>query len=252
MLRFSVLLFLAVLMSSTGQRQRCLRGAGHKPRPTQEKYLQECTLYAKSACCYPNITEQLADSPVVKINTTFWNRCGNLSPECEAYMKKIECFYRCSPYIAYWARPRQPAAISSVPICKRFCDNWYEACKSDHTCVSNSLTDWKIDEKGENHCKNDCIPISEMYASGTHMCEKMWGASLKVAYRSPCLCLEMDEMDPEVIKFIQYRSSSSSSSSSSSDNNDEERFCRLRMQMRRELEDKYKSLENNELPIDDI
>ncbi|XP_070605048.1 riboflavin-binding protein-like [Erythrolamprus reginae] len=238
MLRFSVLLFLAVLMPSIGKRQTCLRGAGHKRRPTQEKYLQECTLYAKSACCYPDITEELAHSPVTKVQTTFWNRCGNLSPACETYMKKIECFYRCSPHVAYWARPKQGGAISSVPICQRFCDNWYEACKNDRTCVSNWLIDWEIDNKGENHCQRDCIPISEMYTSGTDMCEKMWGGSLKVNRRSPCLCLEMDEVDPKVIKFIQDRDSSSSSSSSSSNNDDgDEKFCRLRMQSIREVEE---------------
>ncbi|XP_026563102.1 riboflavin-binding protein-like isoform X1 [Pseudonaja textilis] len=248
MLRFSVLLFLVVLMPSTGKRQGCLRGAGHKLRPTPEKYLQECTLYAESACCSAGITEELAHSPVIKVQTTFWNRCGNLSPACETYMKKIECFYRCSPYIVHWAHPTQAAAISSVPICQRFCDNWYEACKSDHTCVSNWLTDWEIDDKRENHCKNECIPISEMYASGTDMCEKMWGDSLKVT-RSPGLCFEMDKMDQKIFNCLSDRyssrrrfsssssSSSSTSSSSSSSSNDVERFYPLRKPRRRELEE---------------
>jgi len=220
-----------------------MEGAVYKPRPTQEKYLQECTLYAKSACCYADITEELAHSPVIKINTTFWNRCGNLSKMCETYMKKIECFYRCSPYAAHWAHPEYAAAISSVPICQMFCDNWYEACKKDLTCVSNWLTDWEIDEKGENHCKNECIPYSEMYANGTDICENMWGDSLKIS-DSSCLCLEMDEMDPKAIELIQDRSSSSSSSSSS--NNDEERFCHLRMEKIRELEEEEKEKEGME------
>ncbi|KAM3841759.1 riboflavin-binding protein-like [Vipera latastei] len=160
---------------------------------------------------------------------------------CETYMKKIECFYRCSPYAALWAHPNRAAAISSVPICEGFCDDWYEACKSDLTCVSNWLTDWEIDDKGENHCNNDCIPISEMYASGTDMCEKIWGDSLKVSHSS-CLCLDMDETDPEGITLILgkvFRSSSSSSSSSrsSSIEYDRERFCQFKLQMGRELQE---------------
>lgn len=51
MLQFSVFLFLAVLMPSTGNIQTCLRGAGHKPRPTRERYLKECTIYAKCKYC---------------------------------------------------------------------------------------------------------------------------------------------------------------------------------------------------------
>ncbi|XP_015666784.1 riboflavin-binding protein-like [Protobothrops mucrosquamatus] len=253
MLRFSVFLFLAVLMPSTGNIQTCLRGAGHKPRPTRERYLKECTIYAKSACCSADITKELAHSPVVKIDTTFWNRCGNLSSVCEAYMKKIECFYRCSPYAVKWAHPKHAAAISSVPICKKFCDDWYEACESDQTCVSNWLTDWEIDEKGENHCKNECIPISEMYANGTDMCEKMWGDSLKVSHSS-CLCLNMDETDPKAIMLIRGRVLGSSSSSSSSltrsiNEDDVERFCQFRLKKERELRNRIMAWQNTVVNI---
>jgi len=54
----------------------------------------------------------------------------------------------------------------------------------------------------------------------------------------------MDEMDPKAIELIQDRSSSSSSSSSS--NNDEERFCHLRMEKIRELEEEEKEKEGME------
>ncbi|KAJ6659556.1 hypothetical protein lerEdw1_018791 [Lerista edwardsae] len=77
-------------------------------------------------------------------------------------MKKMECFYRCSPHAAYWAHPNRKAAIKSVPVCKSFCDDWYEACKNDLTCVRNWLTDWEIDDKGENQCKHKCISYSKV------------------------------------------------------------------------------------------
>ncbi|XP_061488830.1 riboflavin-binding protein-like [Rhineura floridana] len=230
MLKFSVLLLFAISAVSISGKRHCLEGAGHKRRPTQEKYLQECTLYAKSSCCHAGITEELAHSPVITINTTYWNRCGNLSKLCESYMKKIECFYRCSPYAAHWAHHQYADAIVSVPMCQNFCNDWYEACKNDLTCVNNWLTDWEIDEKGENHCKNECIPYREMYANGTDICESMWGDSLKVS-DSPCLCLQMDEMDNKAIKLMEERSSSSSSSSSSN----EEQFCRLKMDKIKQL-----------------
>ncbi|XP_062995567.1 riboflavin-binding protein-like [Elgaria multicarinata webbii] len=225
MLRFSLLLLFAIYaVSISGKGQKCLKGGHHKPIPTGEDDLQECTIYAKSSCCYTDTTEELAHTPVIKVNTTYWNRCGNLSNLCESYMKKIECFYRCSPHTARWAHHQYPGAIDSVPMCQSFCDDWYEACKNDLTCVNNWLTDWEIDEKGENRCKNECIPYSEMYANGTDLCETMWGDSLKVS-DSSCLCLQMNEMDNEVIKLMEERLSSNSSSTRRSD---EERDCHLK------------------------
>ncbi|KAJ7332789.1 hypothetical protein JRQ81_014969 [Phrynocephalus forsythii] len=213
----------------SGKRQKCLEGAGHKDKPTQENHLQECTLYAKSSCCHADITEELIHSPVIKVNTTYWNRCGNLSELCERYMKKNECFYQCSPHAVLWAHHQYPAAIESVPVCQHYCDDWYDACKDDLTCVNNWLTDWEIDEKGENHCKNECIPYRKMYANGTDLCESMWGHSLKVS-DSACLCLQMDEMDDKAIKLMEEKSSSNSSSSS-----DEEQYCHHKMDKRREM-----------------
>uniref|UniRef100_A0A8B9MCC9 Folate receptor-like domain-containing protein n=1 Tax=Accipiter nisus TaxID=211598 RepID=A0A8B9MCC9_9AVES len=161
MLRFVVTLF-AVITSSTCQKYGCLEGDTHKLKPSREPNMHECTLYSKSSCCYVDFTEQLAHSPVIKVNNSYWNRCGQLSKSCEDFTKKIECFYRCSPHAAHWIHPNDTAAIRSVPLCQSFCDDWYEACKDDSICVHNWLTDWEWDESGENHCKNKCIPYSEV------------------------------------------------------------------------------------------
>ncbi|XP_020639011.3 riboflavin-binding protein isoform X1 [Pogona vitticeps] len=234
MLRFSMLLFFAVSATTISEkRQKCLEGAGHKYKPTPENYLQECTLYAKSSCCHANITEELIHSPIIKVNTTYWNRCGNISKLCESYMKKIECFYQCSPHAALWAHHQYPGAIESVPLCQHFCDDWFEACKDDLTCVNNWLTDWQIDEKGENHCKNECIPYRKMYANGTDICKRMWGHSFNVS-DSTCLCLQMDEMDDKAIKLIEERFSSNSSSNSSG-RSEEDHYCLQKMEKRREM-----------------
>ncbi|XP_009946994.1 PREDICTED: riboflavin-binding protein isoform X2 [Leptosomus discolor] len=179
MLRFAITLF-AVIMSSTCQKYGCLEGDTHKLKPSPEPNMHECTLYSKSSCCYADFTEQLAHSPVIKVNNSYWNRCGQLSKSCEDFTKKIECFYRCSPHAARWIHPNYTAAIQSVPLCQSFCDEWYEACKGDSTCVRNWLMDWEWDESGENRCKNKCIPYSEMYANGTDMCQNMWGESFKL------------------------------------------------------------------------
>ena len=44
--------------------------------------------------------------------------------------------------LAHFQRPDKPNDIRDVPICKTYCDEWFEACKNDMTCVE----DW-IDGK---------------------------------------------------------------------------------------------------------
>ncbi|NWH71278.1 RBP protein, partial [Piaya cayana] len=214
MLKFAVTLF-AVITSSACKKYGCLEGDTHKPKPSPEPELRACTLYSQSSCCNADFTEQLAHSPVIKVKNSYWNRCGQLSESCEDFMKKIECFYRCSPHAARWIQPNHTAAIRSVPLCQSFCDDWYEACKDDSICVRNWLTDWEWDENGENHCKDECIPYSKMYANGTDMCRNMWGDSFKVS-KSSCRCLQMNEKDKVAIKYLLSGSSEESSSSSSS------------------------------------
>ncbi|XP_067996630.1 riboflavin-binding protein-like [Melanerpes formicivorus] len=223
MLRFVVTLF-AVITSSSCKKYGCLEGDTHKPKPSREPNMQECTLYSKSSCCYADFTGQLARSPVIKVNNSYWNRCGQLSKSCEDFTKKIECFYRCSPHAARWIHPNSTAAIQFVPLCQSFCDDWYEACKDDSICVRNWLTDWERDASGGNRCKNKCIPYSEMYANGTDMCQNMWGKSFKVS-ESSCLCLQMSEKDTVAIKYLRSASSEESSSSSSS----EEHACQKKL-----------------------
>ncbi|NXU47226.1 RBP protein, partial [Turnix velox] len=225
MLRLAVILF-AAITSSTCQKYGCLEGDTHKAKPSPEKNMHECTLYSKSSCCHADFTEQLAHSPVIKINNYYWNRCGQLSKSCEDFMKKIECFYRCSPHAARWRHPNSTAAIQSAPLCQSFCDDWFEACKDDSTCAHNCLTDWEWDESGANHCKDKCIPYSEMYANGTDMCQKIWGESFKVS-ESSCLCLQMNEKDMVAMKYLSSESSESSSSSISSS---EEYDCQKKLQ----------------------
>ncbi|KGL72318.1 Riboflavin-binding protein [Tinamus guttatus] len=223
MLRFALALF-AVITSSTCKKYSCLDGETHKLNGKENPYCTIFVSFLTASCCYANFTEQLAHSPVIKINNSYWNRCGQLSKSCEDFTKKIECFYRCSPHAARWIHPNYSAAIRSVPLCQSFCDDWYEACKDDSICVRNWLTDWEWDESGVNHCKNKCVPYSEVYANGTDMCQSMWGESFKVS-ESSCLCLQMNKKDMMAIKYLLSESSEESSSVSSS----EERACQRKL-----------------------
>ncbi|XP_018609710.1 riboflavin-binding protein-like [Scleropages formosus] len=202
----------ALLLSFTlGLEDSCLRGEHHKPSPGPETSMRECLLFSNSSCCYANFTEHLV-SPVTTVVKTKWNLCQNLSDSCETFMKKIECFYQCSPEAAHWMNPNYPAGLLQVPVCASFCNHWFSACKDDLTCAKNWLTDFKWD-KDSNHCQHECVPFSKMYTNGTDLCHSMWGQSF-IESSSSCRCLQMDDQDTVVLPFILHADSKSSNSES--------------------------------------
>ncbi|XP_062920468.1 riboflavin-binding protein-like isoform X1 [Mobula hypostoma] len=186
----------------------CLKGRYHKSTSAPEPGMRECRRFSQSACCFSNYTELLAVSPVTNVGDTYWDRCGQLSPRCEEYMKKVDCFYYCSPLAFNWINPNNSYSILHVPVCKSFCDDWYAACRNDRTCVRNWLTDWEWNDQG-NHCRNECVPYHEMYRNGRDFCESIWGTSLKVA-SCPCHCLMLDDDDNNVVQHLQSHSEETS------------------------------------------
>ncbi|XP_023650467.1 riboflavin-binding protein-like isoform X2 [Paramormyrops kingsleyae] len=208
----TVLGVLVLLSGSLALEDSCLGGAHHKNAPGPERNMRECFTYSNSSCCHANFTEKLV-SPVTKVDNTSWITCGNLSDRCEAFMKKIECFYQCSPHAAHWVNKDYPAGFLNVPVCVSFCDGWLEACKDDLTCAKNWLTDFKLDIDG-NHCQHDCVPFSKMYSNGTDLCNSMWGPSF-TASSSNCACLQMDAQDSVAVPHMLHSDSKSSSSAAS-------------------------------------
>ncbi|KAJ8392506.1 hypothetical protein AAFF_G00073840 [Aldrovandia affinis] len=184
----------------------CLSGRGQKGFPNPETTMKECLWYSKSSCCFGNFTEELI-SPVKRVENTTWDTCQQFSNRCELYMKRIECFYRCSPHAVHWMNPNYTAAFLHVPICVSFCDSWFDACKDDLTCAKNWLTDFKWDSDG-NHCEHDCVPFSEMYTNGTDLCQSMWGSSF-VPSSTEGHCLQINGQDEMVLNHILCPSSSS-------------------------------------------
>ncbi|KAG8436980.1 hypothetical protein GDO86_007894 [Hymenochirus boettgeri] len=208
-MKFAATIFFAGLISAVFCHPQCLGGENHKAAPSPETGFQECFLYEESSCCHANFTDKLSLSPIIELNNYYWNRCGNLSKKCEDYMKKVECFYQCSPIASHWIHPNFSEAVQHVPLCQSFCDSWFEACRSDLTCAYNWISDWVFDETG-NHCKNDCIPFDKMYVNGTDLCQNAWGTSFTVS-SSTCRCLDFTATDFKVIKYILERESSEES-----------------------------------------
>lgn len=43
---------------------------------------------------------------------------------CEGFLKRVSCFYRCSPDAARWPHPDRRSYIQAVPLCHSFCRDW--------------------------------------------------------------------------------------------------------------------------------
>lgn len=219
-------LFIAILsLAISCNGENCLSGRYHKLSSGPEPGMEECRRFSHSSCCFSNYTEELAVSPMSKIDNTYWDRCGQLSPRCEEYVKKIDCFFHCSPLAFNWANPNNSYSIHNVPICNSFCNDWFAACMNDRTCVRNWISDWEWDQHG-NNCRNECIPYQQMYRNGKDLCESMWGMSFKVP-SCPCHCLMLDDDDGNVVQHLQSHNSGTS--------NPEEPYCQRRKNQQREV-----------------
>lgn len=54
-------------------------------------------------------------------------------------MEWEECFYGCDPWAAEYEDPDNAAYLKNLPVCSTMCNDWFEACKYDYTCVDNFL-----------------------------------------------------------------------------------------------------------------
>ena len=70
-------------------------------------------------------------------------------------------------------------AYDKVPVCSSYCNNWFEACKDDMTCVDNWLDNFiQAIEEGMNTCprppNESCMTFGEVYVDGRGLCNRLW------------------------------------------------------------------------------
>ncbi|KAJ3600395.1 hypothetical protein NHX12_031379 [Muraenolepis orangiensis] len=164
------LFLVAALIGGVSAEGACLQDGKHKSAPSAEPHLTECTLYAENACCTADDIQEIAHIPAVSNKNTPWDHCGALSTTCESFLKRLSCFYRCSPDAARWPHPRRRSYIQAVPLCHSFCRDWFDACRMDLTCARN----WARDPRGHN-CTGTCVQYQQMYQHGRDLCESLWG-----------------------------------------------------------------------------
>mmetsp|Transcript_7538 Transcript_7538/g.46331 ORF Transcript_7538/g.46331 Transcript_7538/m.46331 type:complete len:291 (+) Transcript_7538:554-1426(+) len=108
----------------------------------------------------------------------FLERCGGMSDRCAQYFFDEGCFYECDVNAGRFRR--HPTCeggnaweMHQAPVKASYCDSFYEACKNDLFCTSDSRTFFGCEEGTQ------CQPIGEIYANGKDLCETMWGDAFK-------------------------------------------------------------------------
>uniref|UniRef100_A0A8D2ZNL2 Retbindin n=3 Tax=Scophthalmus maximus TaxID=52904 RepID=A0A8D2ZNL2_SCOMX len=202
--------FAAALVGGARAEGMCLQDGKHKAAPGPEPHLRDCALYADNSCCTDEDIQDISHVPSASNKNEPWDKCGPLSSECEGFLKRVSCFYRCSPDAARWPHPHRRSYIQAVPLCHSFCRDWFDACRMDLTCARN----WARDPRGQN-CTGSCVQYQQMYQHGRDLCESLWGDAFMTVEDDPedggeagdggrpCGCLTLSPSDKDVIAALR-------------------------------------------------
>lgn len=75
-----------------------------------------------TACKYQ--TQTLCHKVLIKDGTMLVPTALLPSLRCKGFLKRVSCFYRCSPDAARWPHPHRRSYIQAVPLCHSFCRDW--------------------------------------------------------------------------------------------------------------------------------
>ncbi|CAH1775940.1 unnamed protein product [Owenia fusiformis] len=176
--------------------ERCLEGPFHKTSPSPEgPDYNECFSWKNKSCCTAEFTQELRANKSVNIYNFHWDHCGPISQPCEQFIKDEECFYQCEPELIKYQHPDpdKKRMAHKVPICADYCNQWFDACMYDRTCVSNWQSDFHyIDEVYK--CPNNtiCRTYQDMYRDGRGLCNNMWGQSFYYEDKGYCMVMKFD------------------------------------------------------------
>eukprot|EP00118_Oscarella_pearsei_P027755 m.311330 g.311330 ORF g.311330 m.311330 type:complete len:229 (+) comp65426_c0_seq1:27-713(+) len=179
----------------------CIGGYHHKAVPSPEtnaSFAGACGPYKANSCCTTSTAVLIEARGDKDLYNFHWDDCGVIPAACETYLKAESCFYECSPNLGSYLSGK--GSISRVPICSRFCDGWFDACKDVRLCAANWITDFVVDNAtGRYHCLNRtvCRTFADVYKNGKGVCEIMWGKSFYYEGNASAVCYEMDTPKPE-------------------------------------------------------
>jgi len=126
----------------------CIDSKYHKSKPGPEADVFNntfyCTPWQNHACCTANRTFSIKKDGAFSLYRFHWDQCNRtLSPKCRRYFEIDTCMYECSPYMKPWitvdpkSKVTRKEHFQNVSVCKKDCDEWFDACKDDFTCSDN-------------------------------------------------------------------------------------------------------------------
>lgn len=177
----------------------CVDGRHQKSTPGPETGLmaEHCKRWADRSCCTAETTQGVHGDNWLNFDK---NHCGPLSAKCKEFFTRDDCFYECSPNVGPWLvedhRVIRNEKFLDIPLCKSDCDEWWEACKHEMTCLDNWSKGFNW-TSGINTCPQGkpCRPFTEMYTDSVDFCNTIWG-SFKVAVDPGMDCFSMS-FDPK-------------------------------------------------------
>ena len=169
----------------------CIDSKHHKSKPGPETDVFNntfhCTPWKDHACCKANTTYKIKKDGVFSLYRMHWDQCNKtMSPKCRRYFEIDTCMYECSPYMKPWitidpkSKVTRKERFQNVPMCKKDCDEWFDACKNDFTCSDNwgDQSTWNWTKQG-NMCKMECKTFKEYFGGPENFCNKIFNYSWK-------------------------------------------------------------------------
>ena len=143
-----------------------------------------CAPFSGGACCSATYMNVLATQGPGGLYPNYsYDQCGqrNTSNACKRFLSQQECSYSCDPFLAarYSSFYTDPATFVSIPLCATMCEDWFDACHDDYTCVEN----WQSWDNAPDIATNGficplgspCRTFAQTYGSAQNMCNIMWG-----------------------------------------------------------------------------
>ncbi|XP_077618349.1 folate receptor beta-like [Crocuta crocuta] len=160
----------------------CMDAKHHKTKPGPKDKLHD---------------QELHQDPSLLYNFNL-DHCSKMEPTCRRHFVQDNCLYECSPNLGPWIQEVKQSwrkeRFLDVPLCKEDCQQWWEDCRTSHTCKNNWHRGWNW-SSGFNKCPAGatCRTFESYFPSPAALCEGIWSHSYKLSNysRGSGRCIQM-------------------------------------------------------------
>uniref|UniRef100_A0A6B2FYP2 Folate receptor beta (Trinotate prediction) n=1 Tax=Myxobolus squamalis TaxID=59785 RepID=A0A6B2FYP2_MYXSQ len=168
----------------------CANSVHHKAYPTPEKQseLGRCSGWADTSCCDKEMAYNISNSDEEYYTGVPFNQCPeikNLSKKCRDHFIGDLCLYFCGSMFDPWivsssSEKIRTQRIKNIPLCKKDCDEWFEACKDDFTCSDTWYPSTFDKINGQIKCKSPCKTFLDYHQNAQKFCETIFSGYILI------------------------------------------------------------------------